>query len=178
MGRYTSYQGDNASIRRGSFRIPVPSLTQGSQRVESGRRRGSRDPCGNSASRSKQSYWGPAKAGKSQRGLLLNPYSRLTLLLSKRREYIYGDGTKTWLTPPPLHTHTHTNTPHTPIQVTIKWIAVDRVELNRHVPSTGRIISVEVTPFPINYSIPEGEWVLQTIKHLQLKLLGGPYGMR
>ena len=54
----------------------------------------------------------------------------------------------------------------------------DRVDLYRHVPPPGQPITMEVQPFPVEYSILEEEEINWAVRSLCLNRSGGPLGMR
>ena len=54
----------------------------------------------------------------------------------------------------------------------------ERVALYHHIPLRGRTIPVKDTPSPVDDYIPEEAEVVEAVKCLQLKCLGGPSVMR
>ena len=52
------------------------------------------------------------------------------------------------------------------------------MELYHHVPLPVRPIPVEVTPFPMEDSIPGEAEIAEVVKCLRLNRFGGPSGMR
>ena len=56
--------------------------------------------------------------------------------------------------------------PHPPSRATIENITSKRVELYCHVPPSGRSIPVEITPFPVEYSISEEAGIEEASKCL------------
>ena len=65
-----------------------------------------------------------------------------------------------------------------PARVTIKQMTSERVELYQHVPHPGRYTTLDVTPFPVEDSIPGEAEIVEEVKHLCLKRPGGPSVMR
>ena len=57
-------------------------------------------------------------------------------------------------------------------------MATERADLYRRVTPTGRIISVAVTPFMLDDSIPEEEEVAWEVRRLRKNMSGGEYGIR
>ena len=70
------------------------------------------------------------------------------------------------------------STPPPPARVTIEKMMLERVALYRQFFLTGRTVPVEVTPFPVDDYIPEGEKITEAVKRLQLNCSGGLLGIR
>ena len=63
--------------------------------------------------------------------------------------------------------------PPPPVRVMIGRMATERADLYRRVTPTGRIISVAVTPFMLDDSIPEEEEVAWEVRRLRKNMSGG-----
>ena len=63
--------------------------------------------------------------------------------------------------------------PLPPARVTLERMTKERVEMYRHVPPLGKPISVGITPFPGEYSVPENKDIAWAIHRLRLNRSGG-----
>ena len=68
--------------------------------------------------------------------------------------------------------------PPPPAYMTISQMTEERVGLYRRVPPPGRSVPVALYPFPIDNSVPEGEEVVESVRHLRLNRAGGPFVMK
>ena len=67
----------------------------------------------------------------------------------------------------------HGQLPPPPAIVAINSMTSDKVEIYCHIPPTGRTVPVEVTPFPVEYYVPDRGNVSKALRWIRLNLSGG-----
>ena len=66
----------------------------------------------------------------------------------------------------------HGQLPPPPDIVAINSMTSDKVEIYCHIPPTGRTVPVEVTHFPVEYSVPDRGDVSKALRWIRLNLSG------